>query len=221
MAKDLSQPNQFSRRKLLRSAGLVVGATVVPRVRGLTSPEAEALAFRAARQAENLPQTLTDSEYRTLDAACSRLIPSDENGPGAREARAARYIDRALGGGLAVSRDQYGQGLAALDRHAVASKGAPFATLGASDQDELLMEVQSGDAPGFPPGFFNNLRNHTIQGTFSDPFYGGNAGFVGWDMIGYPGVRIAVEAPYQQMDTEHPPNHVSAYDSPMFEPGED
>jgi hypothetical protein len=38
-------------------------------------------------------------------------------------------------------------------------------------------------------GFFNLIRTHTIQGTFSDPFYGGNANFVGWDLIGYPGAR--------------------------------
>jgi gluconate 2-dehydrogenase gamma chain len=72
-----------------------------------------------------------------------------------------------------------------------------------------------------PQGFFNTLRSHAIQGTFSDPFYGGNAGFLGWDMIGYPGVRTAVAAEYQQMGVEHAPNHVSVYDSSMFEPGED
>ena len=36
------------------------------------------------------------------------------------------------------------------------------------------------------------VRSHVIQGTFSDPFYGGNMNFVGWDLIGYPGVRTAV-----------------------------
>ena len=35
--------------------------------------------------------------------------------------------------------------------------------------------------------FFNLVRAHTIQGTFCDPYYGGNANFVGWDLIGYPG----------------------------------
>lgn len=35
-------------------------------------------------------------------------------------------------------------------------------------------------------------------------------------MIGYPGVRLGVPARYQQMDADHTPNHVSAYDSGMF-----
>jgi hypothetical protein len=39
-------------------------------------------------------------------------------------------------------------------------------------------------------------------------------------MIGYPGVRFSVNAELMQMGVEHPPNHVSAYDSSMFEKGE-
>ena len=42
--------------------------------------------------------------------------------------------------------------------------------------------------------FFTLVRSHTIQGTFCDPYYGGNADFVGWDLIGYPGLRMAVGA---------------------------
>ena len=73
--------------------------------------------------------------------------------------------------------------------------------------------------PQAPQGFFNTLRTHTIQGTFSDPFYGGNANYVGWDLIGYPGVRIGVPAEYQQWNTELKPNHQSAYDTDMFSKG--
>ena len=39
------------------------------------------------------------------------------------------------------------------------------------------------------------VRTHTLQGTFGDPYYGGNANFVGWDLIGYPGVRTERVAP--------------------------
>jgi gluconate 2-dehydrogenase gamma chain len=31
------------------------------------------------------------------------------------------------------------------------------------------------------------LRTHTIEGMFSDPLHGGNAGLIGWQLIGYPG----------------------------------
>lgn len=198
----------LSRREVLRGAGIVVGTGLVPR-----------LSLGVGQDA--FPVILSASEYNMLDAICRRLIPSDENGPGAGEAMAARFIDRALAGALAGSRDQYAAGLAAIDDHARTSKGASFVDLGEAEQDAVLTEVQDGVADGIPPGFFNTVRSHTIQGTFSDPFYGGNAEFVGWDMIGYPGVRVSVAAEFQQMDIAHPPNHVSVYDSTMFEPGED
>ena len=82
-----------------------------------------------------------------------------------------------------------------------------------------MTDMEAGVATGFVPnssGFFNLLRTHTIQGTFSDPYYGGNANFVGWDLIDYPGVRTAVSADQQRLDADLEPNHRSAYDSRMF-----
>ena len=35
--------------------------------------------------------------------------------------------------------------------------------------------------------FFRLLRTHTLEGMFSDPLHGGNAGLIGWQLIGYPG----------------------------------
>ena len=163
-------------------------------------------------------ETLTAAEADTLEAICARLIPSDENGPGAAEARAAHYIDRALTGPLRVSRDAYAAGLAAVDVYAQASKGAAFAKLAPRDQDAVLTDMEMNVATGFMPSaatFFNLVRTHTIQGTFCDPYYGGNANFVGWDLIGYPGLRMAVGAEEQRMGA---PKAVrkSAYDDAMF-----
>ena len=73
-------------------------------------------------------QALTATEADLLDAIVARLIPTDANGPGAAEAQAVRYIDRALAGALSGSREAYRVGLAALDRYARSSRGAPFTT---------------------------------------------------------------------------------------------
>src|SRR5262245_13259689 len=97
-------------------------------------------------------ENLTATEMDTLEAIVERLIPSDDHGPGAKEARAARYIDRALGGALAASRQAYAAGLAALDRYAQSSHGAAFRALSAADQDAVLVEVEKGAATGFPNG---------------------------------------------------------------------
>ena len=194
----------LSRRELLkRTAVLGAAATVPLRV---------ALVARQAAPLEGFV-TLTASEADTLEAIVARLIPTDEDGPGATEARAASYIDRALGGALASSRETYAEGLAATDAYARASKGAPFATLAPADQDRILGEMEEGVATGFEPSsrsFFNLVRSHTIQGTFCDPYYGGNADFVGWDLLGYPGLRLVVTEDDQRMDAPRA-RHRSAY----------
>jgi gluconate 2-dehydrogenase gamma chain len=212
----------FSRRQLLKRAGLVGAAaiatpigTLVPSTTLLQSP-AQA---RTAIGPGQVLETLTAVEAETLEAITARLIPTDANGPGALDAQAARYIDRALGGALASSHDAYRSGLAAADAYARMSKGSPFAKLAAADQDAVLRDMEANVASGFVPDastFFNLVRAHTIQGTFCDPYYGGNADFVGWDLIGYPGVRLAVTANEQRLDPRLTPTHRSAYDHAMF-----
>ena len=102
----------LSRRELLKRAGLAVGAAVVVPV--LPAAAAQLPAPAAVGTVEAL-KTLTRLEYDTLDAICSRIIPTDANGPGAKEARAARFIDWGLSGALGNARDQYASGLAAVE----------------------------------------------------------------------------------------------------------
>jgi gluconate 2-dehydrogenase gamma chain len=203
----------ISRRDLLKGFG--VAAAVSPVSPALAAAPQRAASAPAAREAL---ESLTAAESDILEAITARLIPSDESGPGAREARAAHYIDRALAGPLSAARASYAAGLAALDAYARTSKGAAFAQLSAANQDAVLGEVEANRAPGFTPSgsaFFAMVRAHTIEGTFSDPYYGGNADFAGWDLIGYPGVRVAV-APAEQQLNPVKPNHKSAYDFGMF-----
>jgi hypothetical protein len=166
-------------------------------------------------------ENLTAAEADLLEAIVARLIPTDANGPGATEARAAHYIDRALGGALASSRQAYTAGLAALDRYSRSSRSKAFTELSATDQDSVLIDVETGAATGFTgssAAFFALVLNHTHQGTFGDPYYGGNANFIGWDLIGYPGIRTMVTAADQQQLEKHDlkPNHKSAYDYQNF-----
>jgi gluconate 2-dehydrogenase gamma chain len=208
----------------LKRIGVASTAAVVPVP--VATPDShdhgEMQAPAAAPAAREAYETLTAAESDVLEAVTARLIPADASGPGAREARAAHYIDRALAGPLSGFRANYGTGLAALDAYARAKKGSPFAQLSAADQDALLTDVQSGTETGFPAAssiFFAMVRSHVIEGTFSDPYYGGNANFVGWDLIGYPGVRTSVSANEQQMNAKVTPNHRSAYDFAMFRKG--
>ncbi len=133
----------LTRREWLRHAGIAGAAAAV-------APIGAFAAERRSPQGDPL-ENLTAPEAAVLDAIVARLIPTDENGPGAREARAARYIDRALGGALAASRDAYRTGLAAVDAHAQRAKGGVFATLSARDQDDVLLDMERNTATGFTP----------------------------------------------------------------------
>ena len=226
----------ISRRDLLKRA-VVAGAaaTIPPDVARTLRPGEEAADSGGSAGASALHEhsgpgmaaarepleNLTAAEADLLDAIVARLIPTDANGPGATEARAAHYIDRALGGALASSRQAYTSGLAALDRYSRSSRGKAFTELAATDQDSVLIDVETGAATGFTgssAAFFALVLNHTHQGTFGDPYYGGNANFIGWDLIGYPGIRTMVTAADQQSLEAHTlkPNHKSAYDYETF-----
>jgi gluconate 2-dehydrogenase gamma chain len=213
---------QLSRRQLLKRAGLVGAAAMATPIGTLVPSPAVAQSPSQGRSAigrGRVLETLSAAEAETLEAITARLIPSDASGPGALEAQAAQYIDRALGGALASSHDAYRNGLAAIDGYARMSKGSPFAKLSAADQDAILRDMEANVAPGFAPDaatFFNLVRAHTIQGTFCDPYYGGNTDFVGWDLIGYPGVRLAVTPNEQRLDPRLTPTHRSAYEHAMF-----
>src|SRR5436190_24295187 len=142
---------RLTRRELFRRAGLIVGAAVVV-------PVASAAAPPQASAPQEALRTLTRLEYDTLDAICSRIIPTDANGPGAREARAARFVDWGLAGALANTRDQYAAGLAAVEAHAIASKGASFAKLSPAEQDAVVTDLSQNKVPQAPQGFFNTVQ---------------------------------------------------------------
>ncbi len=224
----MSELKIFSRRDLLRGAG-AVGTAALAGTTGAPSTADAAVAAAEPQAAVNASATLTREAFENLTAVeadllegiVERLIPSDATGPGAKEARAAHYIDRALGGALASSKPAYTAGLAALDRYAQSSRGKRFLELPDRDKDSLLMDCEGGQATGFTGSsaqFFGMVLGHTRQGMFGDPYYGGNANFVGWDLIGYPGVRTMVTATDQRSleAGQMKPNHRSAYDFETF-----
>ncbi len=215
------RPSDPSRRNLLKSAGLVGAATVgtlataqvIAADSGDTTPSSGSIPPREALEA------LTAEEAETLAAICDCLIPSDEHGPGAREARAVHYIDKSLASHNSNARQDYSVGLNAINEFARKTRGKNFAELIVDQQNSILLAVQENKVSGFTPngsGFFNRLRSDTIDGTFCDPYYGGNRDFVGWDMLRYPGIRLGVSEADVAAGASLPPNHQSAYDHSTY-----
>jgi gluconate 2-dehydrogenase gamma chain len=186
---------------------LIAGAALVP-VGALKSPAQQT----GAQQSEH---ALTPAQLRTLEAFIDRLIPRDENGPGAVDAGAQNYIDRQLAGYLSGEKDIFIAGLEAVDAYARRTQGAPLADLVAEQRDAVLTAIEANRAEGLPTGraFFNRARRLTLEGMFGDPYYGGNKNFAGWDLIRYPGPRPAAGPEHQKMSTPAMPYHRSAFGS--------
>jgi len=137
-----------------------------------------------------------EGEARIVEAATARIFPRDSAGPGAAEARVVIYIDRQLAGPYGRDRYRYTQGPfedgtpeqgyqgkatpREIYRDGLRRLGKDFASLTATQQDARLRDMET-------TYFFRTLRQHTIEGMFSDPMHGGNTDMIGWKMIGYPG----------------------------------
>jgi gluconate 2-dehydrogenase gamma chain len=196
----LAQGQFVSRRELLSGAAATLACSFIPVVSS------------AASQLQISPNVFAAKERKTLQAMVSRLIPSDENGPGAIEAGCVRYIELALAGAYRSSKDTYKSGLAALDSDARIIAGTYFASIPPAEQDKILTAFeQNTSAAGFKESaaFFELVLAHTWEGMFGDPSYGGNTNFVGWDLIGYPGPRLYVSPEMQKLDAKTPHSRVS------------
>jgi gluconate 2-dehydrogenase gamma chain len=150
-------------------------------------------AARAAAESSERA-VLSETEWKIVEAIGGRIIPTDHDA-GAIEARCVNFIDKALAHEDAQARPLYALGCAGTDAAAQQRFARPFPKLSPAEQDELLVMLEEGRAPGWPAGpvpspvFFATVRAHTILGFLADPKYGGNRDFVGWKLVGYPGPR--------------------------------
>ena len=152
----------------------------------------------------------TAAEAGVVQAAAERIFPSDANGPGATEAGVVIFIDRQLAGPYGRDKYRYTKGpwVESVPEHGNQAKATPrevyregirrledFASLPAAQQDAKLRAIEK-------TAFFQLLRRHTLEGMFSDPLHGGNAGMIGWQLIGYPGPRMSYREEIRQNSGE-------------------
>jgi hypothetical protein len=147
---------------------------------------------------------LTSAEARTMRAFAARILPSHEGAPGAEEAGAVHFVERALGTPpFAAALPVIREGLADLDARARATgRSSGFSGLGAGRQEEIMRQVEYKE-------FFAIARQLVLIGTFADPSYGGNQGMTGWTMIGIDH-RPTHTAPYGYYDAAAPVNPAAA-----------
>lgn len=181
----------------------------------------DALSSKEGSAAEEMQdgalRVLTRREAKLLDAVASRIFPTTDT-PGAREAGAIRYIDRALADAYRDLLPRYRRGLRALNRYARTKHGKPFTALSESQQDAVLNDLEAGRVAGIPNGreFFDIVRHHVLEGVFCEPSYGGNRGMAGWRLVSFPGQQFGYSDPYINRVVDLPP---VAADEPAKEEG--
>jgi gluconate 2-dehydrogenase gamma chain len=163
------------------------------------------------------PRYFSGEEWAFLQAACGRLIPADENGPGAVELDVPEFIDREMNGAFGHATNWYMQGpfmsalpefgyqfpltpravyragIAEVDAHCrLKYANKTFCELSAASQDSVLTNLEKGvldfeSVSG--TAFFGFLLQNTREGYLADPSHGGNKNMGSWKMIGFPGAR--------------------------------
>ncbi|HEV7815896.1 MAG TPA: gluconate 2-dehydrogenase subunit 3 family protein [Janthinobacterium sp.] len=213
MSEDQQSP---SRRNLIKQLffipiGVAGGAGAVHALQaGAASTEP------AGKANPYTPSFFNADEWRFLLAACDRLIPHDEHGPGAVELGVPEFLDRHMQTSYASGdiwymqgpfmeaapefgyqgrlplRDILRVGIKEMDAHSGKQFGKKFADLTAAQQDGLLKAAEGGKLKLQEMSeklFFSQLLNEVRNGYFSDPKHGGNKDMGSWKMIGYPGMR--------------------------------
>ncbi|MFJ4027485.1 gluconate 2-dehydrogenase subunit 3 family protein [Paenarthrobacter sp. NPDC089989] len=143
---------------------------------------------------------LTETEAQTVDAISARIFPSSDGKPGARETRVITYIDKTTADEDEALRLCYRDGVEALNALTSEQYGQRFAELPEERQDEVLERIEASTAPEGPENesllatFFALVWEHTIQGMFCDPQYGGNHEALGWQLVGFPGAQWGYDA---------------------------
>lgn len=159
-----------SRRTAIKALGASAGAAFLP---WLSEENAQAFATLQSTQATPTLKVLSPAQYATVETLVEAIIPADERSPGAKEARVADYIDLALSESEDTLRQQFLEGLAALDAEAVTRGGAAFAKLTPAQVETFLTELARNERP--PEGaqvtpaekFFVSAKQATIHGYYT------------------------------------------------------
>jgi len=204
---------RYSRRALIKRAGAL----------GAAAAAAPALVASAAEAAPEVVRhyaaytTFGPAEADTLEALLNRIVPADDIGPGAVDLGVGQFIDRAIGGALAVNRIDYDRGLLALDAYSQATYGTPFRSAPPERQDAMITQMQSNALPGFNVDsrtFFNLVKEHTLQGLFGDPYWGGNKNGGGWKLMQIPGIGLDIKPADQELGRT---TYISQYKKSTYE----
>lgn len=142
-------------------------------------------------------QFFSPGEAADVGAIAAQIVPSGAT-PGAHEAHAVYFTDRALSTFFAGWASDYRAGLTEFQSkfHAANPSAASFAAASSDEQIAFLKTVDHTP-------FFETERTLTLLGMFTSPKYGGNYQGSGWKLMGFEDRHIFAP-PFGYYDAEYP-----------------
>jgi|SRR5450631_2728915 hypothetical protein len=189
------QDDNSRRSFLLSGGGLLTGVWIAAHWPVIAAAAHHAEQMPAAPDAVGF-QFFSVADAADVEAISGQIVPSGAT-PGAREAHAVYFIDRALSTFFAAWAADFRTGLTEFQSGFRASNPglASFAKTGSAGQTAYLKTVD------LTP-FFDTVRALTLLGMFSSPKYGGNYGGAGWAMMGFKD-QHAFTPPFGYYDREY------------------
>lgn len=220
--KNKMQDSAPPRRRFLKQTLSLIPLAAAGSTLSVLPARAEPPSGSSGVSKEYVPTFFNQEEWRFVLAAVDRLIPEDENGPGAVSESVPVFIDKQMelpyGYGhlwymqapfasaepelgyqsSLVPRETWRRGISAVNAYCLQQLKKIFAELTVSEQDEILHQLDGGKLTFSNVDsklFFTQMLENAKEGYFADPLHGGNQTLASWKLIGFPGAR----ADYQQV----------------------
>jgi hypothetical protein len=164
--------DDLTRREALKGISAGVGVIATLPVIGGTAAAGEHEHQAAQKKAPTKPQPLkffTEDENKTVIEMSERIIPADENSPGAKEAKVNEYIDLIVSVSPDEVKKNWREGLAAVNKKSQDMFGRDFSSATEEEQIRLLTEISKNErAPQtVEERFFRTIKNATIDGYYT------------------------------------------------------
>jgi gluconate 2-dehydrogenase gamma chain len=176
-AKLSALKTRMSRRLFLVRTGqtlVLAGGAYAIGMQSLIPPVAEASSRRL----------FSPEEFLILSAFQDHILPSEPDSPGARDIKAAEYVNNALQGSDVdpSDADDIKGGLETLETMSRKRFGKPFVTLPAEKRETVLREFEEAEGGEY---WLILTIGYTLEAYVGDPAYGGNPDGIVWKWLGH------------------------------------
>jgi hypothetical protein len=191
----MTQPQESRRNFLLTGGVALTSAWLASNWPGIAAAAQHAAHVASASEPVGFGY-FSAADAADVEALTAQIIPSGAT-PGAREAHAVYFIDRALATFFAERAAAFRAGLSQFQEafRAAYPSSATFAVASAADQLAFLKTVDRTP-------FFESARVLTIIGTLTSAKYGGNKDGLGWKMMGFEDQHV-FEPPFGDYDRDY------------------